>query len=233
MGMKMERQQKMSGKEKYSLQGRVYYEIHEGILTGKYQKGEELREKTLGEAFGVSRTPVREALRQLELEGLVQMIPNKGAVVVGLSSKDIKDIYEIRSRLEGLCAKWATQNVTEEKLAELESNVELSEFHAAKGRYAQVVELDNEFHNQLYDMADSQMLYRTLAGFHHYLEILRKKTLSSKERVCESIQEHRAILEAIKRKDENQAEELASIHMVNAIQNIEAHRLWECVSVHG
>jgi|GEM_PF-61024 len=103
------------GEDNYSLGSRVFHMIRENILSGKYERDEELKEKSIGEELGVSRTPVREALRQLELEGLVTIIPNKGAYVVGISQKDIKDIYEIRSRLEGLCAKWAAENITKEQ----------------------------------------------------------------------------------------------------------------------
>lgn len=111
------------GEDNYSLGSRVFHMIRENILSGKYERDEELKEKSIGEELGVSRTPVREALRQLELEGLVTIIPNKGAYVVGISQKDIKDIYEIRSRLEGLCAKWAAENITKEQLDELEENI--------------------------------------------------------------------------------------------------------------
>ena len=97
--------------DSYSLSGRVFHKIREDILSGKYKRDETLKEKTIGDELGVSRTPVREALRQLELEGLVTIIPNKGASVVGISKDDIKDIYEIRARLEGLCAKRAAKNV--------------------------------------------------------------------------------------------------------------------------
>ena len=90
---------------------------------------------TLGKELGVSRTPVREALRQLELEGLVTIIPNKGAYVTGISSKDIRDIYILRSMLEGLCARWATEHITEEQLDELEEVILLSEFHMKKSKW--------------------------------------------------------------------------------------------------
>ena len=88
------------GEEGYSLSGRVFHTIRENILSGKYKCDEELKEKTLGDELGVSRTPVREALRQLELEGLVRIIPNRGAFVEGITKEDVKDIYEIRARLE-------------------------------------------------------------------------------------------------------------------------------------
>ena len=112
--------------DNYSLSSRVFHTIRENILSGKYATDEELKEKSIGEELGVSRTPVREALRQLELEGLVTIIPNKGAYVVGISQKDIRDIYEIRSRLEGLCARWACDNITKDQLDELEENIYLS-----------------------------------------------------------------------------------------------------------
>ena len=98
--------------DKYSLRGKVYDRIREDILNGVYKEHEELKEATLGEKMGVSRTPVREALRQLELEGLVEIIPNKGARVTGITKKDMDDIYQIRYLLEGLSARWATEHVT-------------------------------------------------------------------------------------------------------------------------
>ena len=146
------------GEDNYSLGSRVFHMIRENILSGKYERDEELKEKSIGEELGVSRTPVREALRQLELEGLVTIIPNKGAYVVGISQKDIKDIYEIRSRLEGLCAKWAAENITKEQLDELEENIFLSDFHATKGNAEQMVELDNKFHEILYTASGSREL---------------------------------------------------------------------------
>ena len=85
--------------DKYSLRGRVFHKIREDILNGKYKQNEELREATIGAELGVSRTPVREAFRQLELEGLLKMIPNKGTYVTGITRKDVHDIYMIRSCL--------------------------------------------------------------------------------------------------------------------------------------
>ena len=102
--------------DKYSLRGRVFNHIREDILSGRLKPNEELREVALGEELGVSRTPVREALRQLELEGLVRIVPNKGAYVSGISAKDVLDIYSIRARLEGLCARMAADAIQKEQL---------------------------------------------------------------------------------------------------------------------
>lgn len=115
--------------DNYSLSARVYNHIRDGILAGTFAKGDELKEKNIGDELGVSRTPVREALRQLELEGLVSIIPNKGAFVEGVSTDDIRDIYEIRALLEGLCARWAATRISDELMATMEENIYLTEFH--------------------------------------------------------------------------------------------------------
>ena len=109
--------------DNYSLSARVYNHIRDGILAGTFAKGDELKEKNIGDELGVSRTPVREALRQLELEGLVSIIPNKGAFVEGVSTDDIRDIYEIRALLEGLCARWAATRISDELMAAMEENI--------------------------------------------------------------------------------------------------------------
>lgn len=206
--------------DKYSLRGRVFHKIREDILSGKYKEHEELKEVAIGEELGVSRTPVREAFRQLELEGLIQIIPNKGAYVTGITMEDVKDIYMIRSLLEGLCARWATEEITEEQLEEMEENVFLSEFHAKKGHLEQIAELDNRFHDIMYEACNSKMLEHLLKDFHQYVLRVRKKTLADAGRGEASNHEHRLIMEAIKAKDAAKAEELANRHMINAYENM-------------
>ena len=184
--------------DKFSLRGRVFHKLREDILSGKYQEHEELKEVAIGEEMGVSRTPVREAFRQLELEGLIQIIPNKGAYVTGITQKDVKDIYMIRSLLEGLCARWATEHITKEQLAEL----------------------DNRFHDILYEACDSKMLEHQLKDFHQYVLRVRKKTLASANRGPKSNEEHEQIMEAIKAGNADLAEQLAHQHMINAYDNM-------------
>ncbi len=210
----------------YSLSARVFHALREAILAGQYKPDEELKEKTIGEELGVSRTPVREALRQLELEGLVNIIPNKGAYVIGITQKDIRDIYEIRSRLEGLCARWAAACITKEQLDELEENLYLSDFHTAKQNYEQVVELDSRFHEILYTASGSKELRHVLLDFHHYAQRTRKITLSGGERAEQSNAEHRRIVEALKLHDADEAEKLANEHIMNTIRNMD-HIGWE------
>lgn len=209
------------GEDSHSLGSRAFHTIRENILSGKYQPNEELKEKTIGEELGVSRTPVREALRQLELEGLVSIIPNKGAYVVGITQKDMQDIYEIRDRLEGLCAKWAATNITKEQLDELEEIVFLAEFHAKKGNAEQLVELDDKFHETLYKASNSKELGRVLSDFHHYLQRVRKVTLKDDARAKESNKEHMMIVEALKERNADLAERLASEHIFSTASNME------------
>ena len=105
--------------QEQSLGGQIFNRIRDDILSGNYTPGEELKEATLGKQLGVSRTPVREALRQLDLEGLVEIAPNRGAKVIGISRKDVEDIYHMRARLEGLAARKAAEQIKEEELADI------------------------------------------------------------------------------------------------------------------
>ena len=212
----------MEGHQENSLRGHVFQSIRDKILNGTYKEHEELREVALGKELGVSRTPVREALRQLELEGLVTIIPNKGAFVTGITQKDIQDIYEMRFMLEGLCARWATEHITEAQLEELEEIIFLSEFHSR--RYAssadQVTELDGRFHRVLYEASQSRMLSHVLTDFHRYSLMARRSSMVSEERARKSIREHKQILRAIRDNDSNLAEQLANEHVLHVMQNM-------------
>lgn len=208
-----------------SLRAKVFNSIRQDILSGKYQRGDELTESGLGASLGVSRTPVREALRQLELEGLVELVPNKGAFVTGISNKDIQDIYEIRSRLEGLCARWAAKNITQEQLDEMEEILYLTEYHVRKEHYEQLSELDGRFHELMYEASHSRIMAHELSDFHQYVQLARKQSLKNSMRSLRSNEEHQRILEALKAHDEDLAEKLATEHILNTIDNLS-----KCVS---
>ena len=213
------------GRDKYSLRGRVFQSIREDILSGRYEQNTELKEAAIGAELGVSRTPVREALRQLELEGLVTIIPNRGAYVNMITAKDVQDIYVIRSMLEGLCARWATQSITAEQLDSMEETLCLSEYHTSKKNYEKLYELDSLFHEQLYEAGGSRILIHILSDFHDYVKMVRKATISTSSRSVTSTEEHRAIFEAIKEKDPDKAEALAKEHVKHTIESIQAYGL--------
>ena len=179
----------MEDYQEHSLSSRVFQKIRDNILDGTYREHDELRENTIGKELGVSRTPVREALRQLELEGLVTIIPNKGAYVTGITTKDVHDIYTVRSMLEGLCARWATEHISQEQLDELEEIMLLSEFHMKResgNNTDQIAILDGRFHAVLYDACDSRILSHVLKDFHKYVQTARKN-FDRVGRTCEKV----------------------------------------------
>ena len=205
--------------DSHSLCAQVFAVLEQKILDGALEPGESLIELKLSAELGVSRTPVREAMRQLEREGLVRTIPNKGAVVVGVSEKDIEDIYTIRTSIEGLAAKWAAAHITDEELAELRGIVELQAFYAAKEDGNQVWQLDSRFHELLYDACRSRPLKQTLSAFHTYIQHARQLAFQSSGRAAAVIREHTAILEALERHDAASSERLTAGHIQNAMRN--------------
>ncbi|HOA55061.1 MAG: GntR family transcriptional regulator [Clostridiaceae bacterium] len=206
-----------------SLHSRVYNRIRNDILNGVYEPGESLVELKLSEELGVSRTPVREALRQLELEGLVQSVPNKGATVRGVTEQDIQDIYTIRMLIEGLAARWAAEKITPEELEELKEAVDLEEFYTTKSNYGNLLRFDTRFHDIIFKASKSKPLMYTLSTFHRYVQKARRVSMSSPERAAEVLQEHKAILQAIIDRDADRAEKLMTEHVRNASLNLLKH----------
>ena len=207
-------------KQEYSLTEKVYHNLRSDILTGNFKDKEELKENTLAKNYGVSRTPVREAIRQLALEGLVDTVPNKGAFVHSIHNKDVNDVYAMRSLLEGLAARWAVENITNEQLEAMEEILYMSEYHRKKGNWEQVYKCDNRFHDLLYAASGSYFLEHTLHTFHEYVQKVRKHILKDEERSKISFEEHGAILEAIKNKQPDEAEALAVRHIANAVERL-------------
>ena len=203
-----------------SLRSKVFTQIQNNILNGLYQPGDNLIETKLSEELGVSRTPVREALRQLELEGLVQSIPNKGAIVKGISTQDIEDIYTIRMLIEGLAARWAAEKITEEELEELNEAVELEEFYTVKNDVSHLLLFDSRFHDIIFKASKSKPLMHTLSTFHHYVQRARNASLNNPERARLVLEEHKAILQAIMEHDAGKAERLTTDHVRNANMNL-------------
>jgi DNA-binding GntR family transcriptional regulator len=206
--------------EKYSLRTRVFKHLEEHIINGKIMPGESLIETKISEELGVSRTPVREAIRQLELEGLVKSFPNKGSVVLGVSTQDIEDIYSIRMLIEGLAAKWAAEKITSDEIDKLKDSVELSEFYNGKNNMDPLEGLDSKFHEIIYEACKSKPLKHMLATFHHYIQNARAVSLSAPGRARNAILEHRAILQAIQDHDSSGAEQLMYEHINNARINL-------------
>ena len=209
-----------SGTDGGSLASRVFRQIEQDILDGTFQPGQNLTEAKLCEQFGVSRTPVREALFQLEQEGLVQIKHNKGAVVVGISKQDIEDIYTIRMHVEGLASRWAAERITEEEKKQLLEILDLEMFYAAKENVEQCRKLDHSFHDGLYAASRSKPLHNTLRSFHNYIGRARAHSFKTGDRIKIAATEHKAILDAIIAGDGELAETLTKEHIVKAKANL-------------
>ncbi|MHB8065784.1 MAG: GntR family transcriptional regulator [Ruminiclostridium sp.] len=202
-----------------SLRGRVFNQLRNQILTGVYKPGDSLIELRLSEELGVSRTPIREAIRQLELEGLVQAIPNKGAIVKGVTDQDVEDIFTIRTRIEGLAARWAAEKITQEEIKELKEALELEEFYTMKNDVEHLLKFDSKFHEIIFKASKSSPLMHMLSTFHHYIQSARNNSFDTPGRPVKALEEHRAIFEAISSKNADTAEELTIAHIRNASNN--------------
>ena len=203
-----------------SLEEKVYDELADAILSGKYKKGDALTETALSKALGASRTPVRSALHRLAEEGLVEVVPNRGAVVIGVTTEDLIDIYRIRMRLEGLASAIAAEKMSDEGKKKLLENVELSEFYITKQDSEHFKELDTEFHRIIYRATESRTLERILSDLHRNSKAYRKLSLTVPGRAEKTAEEHKSILHAILSGDAKKAEELTSAHIEHALKNM-------------
>ncbi len=204
----------------YSLRNKIFNKIREDIIEGRYKDGESLVEKKLAEEFGVSRTPIREVVRQLELDGLVESVPNRGVFVIGITQEDIKDIYEIRILVEGLAAKWAAKRINAEELKALNNACELMEFYTAKGDIEQIARYNTEFHEIIFEAARSKFLKKTLKNMQSYIQWARLTSLKTQGRAEKALAEHKAILEAFRNGDSSQAEMRIIEHVTNSSENV-------------
>ncbi|MGI6361853.1 MAG: GntR family transcriptional regulator [Bacillota bacterium] len=202
------------------LRSRVFKQIEQEIISGKYAFGESLTEKELAEKMGVSRTPIREAFRQLELKGLVQSIPNKGVIVTGIAKRDIEDIFSIKIAMEGIAARLAAERITCEEIAELEKTIALSEQYVEKNDMQGVLEQDSRFHEIIFAACKNRPLMLVLNNFHNYVQRARNDSLATPGRAKKSLMEHQLIMEAIKKRHPDQAEKLLQQHIQNTVDNL-------------
>lgn len=204
----------------FSLRSKTYHILKEAILRGDYKPGENLKETKLAKELGVSRTPIREALRQLELEGLVSSIPNKGVVVEGVTKQDVEDIYTIRKMVEGLAARWASEKITPDQLKELEDILGLMEYYTQKEDHDKLSELDTKFHDIIFHASNSRPLESILTNFHHFTQKARMVSIGSSGRASHSLDEHMSIYNALAAGDPDAAEEAVVRHVEGARQNL-------------
>ena len=202
-----------------SLASQVFEKLETDIITGVYPRGEVLTELKLVEQLGVSRTPIREALRRLEQERLIAE-SGRGSVVLGITVEDLVDIMDIRQRVEGLAAYYATKNLTPEGAEEFKQISELQDFYYEKQDIDHLRQMDDRFHDAIYQLANRPVLRDTLVPLHRKTQRYRKISIGDKNRLEKSIQEHRAISQAILSGDAELASQLITAHIESAKKNM-------------
>ncbi|MBP2665137.1 MAG: ydfH [Firmicutes bacterium] len=198
----------------------VYETLREAIRTGALSPGERLMEIQLAEELGVSRTPVREAIRKLELERFVVMLPRRGTYVANLSLKDINEVFEIRAALDGLAAGLAAERITEEELEQMERLlVEIAD-HIEKHDNQKIVEADEAFHDILYRASRNERLVGIIYNLREQFTRFRSVSINYPGRLQNTLEEHRQLVEAIAQRNPEAAQQKAREHIENAEQTL-------------
>ncbi|MCG8542225.1 MAG: GntR family transcriptional regulator [Clostridia bacterium] len=191
----------------------VFEHLRNSILNGKLEPGERLMELQLAEQLGVSRTPVREAIRKLELEGLVEMIPRKGAYVADMSIKDILDVLEVRMFLEGLATYLAAERMSDEEIDALKEVLKKFEDGMMTMEKEDMIELDNKFHDMIIKGARNNKLLQIVQGLHEQFQRFRVIYFNEYDEHEDLVKYHRAIVNAIAHRDSKEAQQYAQTHV--------------------
>jgi len=196
-----------------SLREEVYDTLKKSILHGKLRGGQRLIEEQLAHQIGISRTPVREAFHKLERDDLVTRLPKGGFAVREFTKDDVEEIFGIRSALESYAAYLATLHITSDRISVLEKKVEETEKALRSGDDDKVVQLHTEFHDLLYKSCKSKKLIEMINNFRDYFYRYRSALLHTKYGVHDSLEGHRRMLEAMKKKNPRLAEKLVRKHL--------------------
>lgn len=204
----------------------VFNTLRQAILKGELKPGERLMEIALAEKLGVSRTPIREAMRKLELEGLVVMIPRRGAQVANITEKDLNDVLEVRIALENVAIEKACTRMSEEDMGRLWLAAKEFERTMAEGNLVRLAEADVEFHEIIYRASDNKRLNQVLNNLREQIYRYRVEYLKEEETRNVLVKEHEELTKAIRQRDVKKAQEISFRHIENQrraiIQSIEA-----------
>ena len=189
----------------FSLTDEIADVVRERILKGEYEIGEKIKENQIATELRVSRTPIREAFKILENEGLIDYVPNRGCFAKGFTKQDVEDIYAVREALEALAVNWAVDRITEKEIAALEEQCDLMEFYTKKKDRKKVLEMNSSFHDIIYASARSRFLAQVLRSYKEYIDKTRKSIFYEQSYLESILVEHRAILDAIKDRNKERA----------------------------
>lgn len=195
----------------------VFNTLREAILRGDLVPGERLMELQLASKLGVSRTPIREAIRMLEQEGLAITIPRKGAIVAGMTEKDMQDVLEIREALEELSVQVACDKITDEQIAMLRETMENFKESLESGDIKRMAEADVEFHNVIYQATDNPKLINMLSNLQEQMYRYRVEYLKNPDNHDQLLQEHEAIYKGILEKDKDGVTQMIRRHISNQV----------------
>ncbi len=194
--------------------------LRNAIKNGKLKPGERLMEVQLAEELGISRTPVREAIRKLEQEGYVIMLPRRGTYVSSVSVHDVQEIFEIRTALESLSTGLAARRIENSELEQLQHLLTEIEGYIDKHDIDNIVKTDIEFHDLLYKVSRNERLSGIISNLKEQLSRFRTLSMSYPGRLKETLEEHREMVEAIASGDVEAAREAAERHMVRAEETL-------------
>ncbi|MDO4339453.1 MAG: GntR family transcriptional regulator [Eubacteriales bacterium] len=204
----------------------VFNTLRQAILKGELKPGERLMEIALAERLGVSRTPIREAMRKLELEGLVVMIPRRGAQVANITEKDLNDVLEVRIALENMAIEKACKRMNEEQMGKLWIAAREFEHTIEEGDLVKLAEADEAFHEIIYQAADNMRLNQVLNNMREQIYRYRVEYLKEGETREVLVREHEELYYAIRERDVQKAQEISFHHLENQrkaiIRSIEA-----------
>ncbi len=198
----------------------VFQTLRQAILRGELQPGERLMEIQLANKLGVSRTPIREAIRKLELEGLVLMIPRKGAEVAEITEKNLRDVLEVRGSLEELAVELACERITEEQLEELKRSAKEFEMSLNGGDLTEYAEADVKFHDVIYHATDNMRLVQLLYNLREQMYRYRVEYLKRTEVHSILLDEHQIIIDSLEKRDKVAAKKAIRKHVDNQVEKV-------------
>jgi DNA-binding GntR family transcriptional regulator len=198
-----------------ALYEQVAERLRERIFAHELAPGAWVDEQSIASEFGISRTPLREALKVLAAEGLVQLKPRRGCYVAALSEQDLDEIFPVMALLEGRCAREATDKASETDMKRLETIHADLERHAANSDPDRFFEANQQFHDALQDLAGNRWLKQLIEETRQFIKLTRRDSLNLEGRLKQSLAEHRAILAAIRKRDADEAGRLMHDHLLS------------------
>jgi len=212
-------------KDQDTIRKKVYHYIRERILTGKIAPKERLVETKIANEIGTSRTPIREALHNLETEKLVKSIPRVGYVVESMSAEDLEEICELREAIEGLALRRALEKAHKKLATGLSRNVARQEVEISKGNVGAYIELDTRFHELIAQLSGSDRIFELVQTLRRHMLRYGLQANSFIDTVMRSMEGHRCILEAVEKDDADAAVQAIREHLGTAIRDIEQYVL--------